>query len=148
MFKEILKASRNNQASFFAFTFKFKKEKFSAKEQTYVTSTGSLLIMSRNSQNIFSHRIKNEFPDENLYSFVLTFKCQNVNFMNSTCTKGIKFGSGKGTVGERYPGKQVYSPVIKDVDPLSCASYQNVVLSLGVNDVRQMNIKCYGYKRL
>ena len=106
--------------------------------------------MSRNSQNIFSHHIKNEFPNENLYSFVLTFKCQNVNFMNSTCivgdsnTKGIKFGSGKGTVGERYPGKQVYSPVIKDVDPLSCASYQNVVLSLGVNDVRQMNIKCYG----
>ena len=125
-------------------------EKFSAEEQTYVTSTGSLLTMSRNSQNIFSHRIKNEFPNENLYSFVLTFKCQNVNFMNSTCivgdsnTKGIKFGSGKGTVGERYPGKQVYSPVIKDVDPLSCASYQNVVLSLGVNDVRQMNIKCYG----
>ena len=34
-------------------------------------------------------------------------------------------------------------PVIKDIDPLSCASYQNVVLSLGVNDVRQSGIKCY-----
>ena len=91
-------------------------EKFSAAEQTYLTSTGSLLTMSRNSQNIFSHRIKNELPNENLCGFVLTFRCQNINFMNSTCivgdsnTKGIKFGSGKGTVGERYPGKQVYSP--------------------------------------
>ena len=62
--------------------------------------------------------------------------------MNSTCivgdsnTKGIKFGSGKGTVGECYPGKQVFSPVIKDINPLSCASYQNVVLS-------QSDVKCY-----
>ena len=124
-------------------------EKFSIEEETFETSTGSLLTMSRNSQNIFSHRIKNELPNQNLCGFVLTFKCQNINLMNSTCivgdsnTKGIKFGSGKGTVGERYPGKQVYSPVIKDIDPLSCASYQNVVLSLGVNDVRQSDVKCY-----
>ena len=124
-------------------------EKFSAEEETFETSIGSLLTMSRNSQNIFSHRIKNELPNQNLCGFVLTFKCQNINLMNSTCivgdsnTKGIKFGSGKGTVGERYPGKQVYSPVIKDIDPLSCASYQNVVLSLGVNDVRQSDVKCY-----
>ena len=124
-------------------------EKFSAEEETFETSTGSLLTMSRNSQNIFNHRIKNELPNENLCGFVLTFKCQNIKLMNSTCiagdsnTKGIKFGSGKGTVEERYPGKQVYSPVIKYIDPLSCASYQNVVLSLGVNDVRQSDVKCY-----
>ena len=103
-------------------------DKVSAEVKTYVTSSGSLLTMTRNSQNIFTHSIKGEFPDENLCSFVLTFMCQNINFLNSTCivgdinTKGIKFGSGKGTVGERYPGKQVYSPVIKDIDPLSCAS--------------------------
>ena len=82
-------------------------------------------------------------------NYSLVFKCVSNNFKNSTCiigdsnTKGIKFGVGKGTVGERYPRKQVYSPVIENMDPVVCASYHNVVLSLGVNDIRQPNIKDY-----
>ena len=82
-------------------------------------------------------------------NYSLIFKCVGHNFKNSTCiigdsnTKGIKFGVGKGTVGERYPGKQVYSPVIDNIDPVICASYHNVVLSLGINDIRQPNVKDY-----
>ena len=46
MFKEILKASRNNQASIFAFTFKFKTI-------NTVEIKGWLLILSNSDFNIF-----------------------------------------------------------------------------------------------
>ena len=48
---------------------------------------------------------------------------------------------GKGTVGGLTPGKQVYTPIIDQIDPKCCASYSNVVLALGVNDLKQNNIK-------
>ena len=84
-------------------------------------------------------------PTTALYLNVLVTisKTLHVIIIGDSNTKGIKFGVGKGTVGERYPGKQVYSPVIENMDPVVCASYHNVVLSLGVNDIRQPNIKDY-----
>ena len=124
------------------------RDKLSGLESTHVVNPISLYIMSRNSQNFFTHCIRKDSLN-NGTNYSLIFKCVSHNFKNSTCiigdsnTKGIKFGVGKGTVGERYPGKQVYSPVIENIDPVICASYHNIVLSLGVNDIRQPNVKDY-----
>ena len=124
------------------------RDKFSGIESTHVADSGSLHAMSRNLQNFFTHCIREDSLN-NGTNYSLVFKCVSNNFKNSTCiigdsnTKGIKFGVGKGTVGERYPGKQVYSPVIENMDPVVCASYHNVILSSGVNDIRQPNIKDY-----
>ena len=124
------------------------RDKFSGIESTHVADPGSFHVMSRNSQNFFTHCIREDSLN-NGTNYSLVFKCVSNNFKNSTCiigdsnTKGIKFGVGKGTVGERYPGKQVYSPVIENMDTVVCASYHNVVLSLGINDIRQPNIKDY-----
>ena len=126
------------------------RDKFSGLESTHVADPSSLYVMSRNSQNFFTHcscTTKDSLNNGSYYSLV--FECISRNFKNSTCiigdsnTKGINFGVIKGTVGERYPGKQVYSPVIENIDPVICASYHNVVLSLGVNNIRHPNVKDY-----
>ena len=124
------------------------RDKFSGLESTHVADSGSLYVMSRNSQNFFIHCIREDSLN-NGTNYSLVFKCVSNNFKNSTCIiggsniKGIKFGVGKGTVRERYPEKQVYSPVIENMDPVVCASYHNVVLSLGFNDIRQSNVIDY-----
>ena len=48
----------------------------------------------------------------------------------------IKFGSGKGKVGESTPGTRVFTPTINSIDPIACASYRNVVLMVGTNDLK------------
>ena len=126
------------------------RDKFSGLEYAHVADPSSLYVMSRDSQNFITHcscTKKDSLNNASYYSLV--FECISRNYKNSTCiigdsnTKGIKFGVGKGTVGERYPGKQVYAPVIENIDPVICASYHNVVLSLGVNNIRHPNVKDY-----
>ena len=102
--------------------------------------------MSRASQNIFVHKVGTVKPC-NEVSYTITFKSVDRKFLNSTCligdsnTKGIKFGAGRGNVGEQYPGKQVYAPLIEHRDPMTCVAYQNIVFFLGINDIKSHDIK-------
>lgn len=122
------------------------KEIFTGEETVHTAKPDSLYVMSRQSQNVFRHRIDADSDCTEL-RYSLTFRSVHWRFLNSTCvigdsnTKGIKFGTGKGTVGHSTPGKQVYSPKINMINPLDCASYSNVVIAVGVNDLKFNNVK-------
>ena len=122
------------------------KDTFSGLETDFVAQPNSVYIMSRNSQSVYRHRIDRDTLCTGV-RYSLTFRCVSWRYLNSTCligdsnTRDIVFGEGKGTMGASTPGKQVYTPRIEMINPLSCASYKNVVLALGVNDIKQDNIR-------
>jgi alkylated DNA repair dioxygenase AlkB len=108
----------------------------------------SLYIMSRRSQEVYSHMIeRGSISDGIRYS--LTFRA--VSWTNKNCTSlhgdsntgFLRFGSDKrGTFGELMPGQKFWAPRIEDINPVSCMGYANVVLHCGINDVRQPDISC------
>ena len=107
----------------------------------------SLYIMSRRSQEVYSHMIeRGSISDGIRYS--LTFRA--VSWTNKNCTSLhgdsntglLRFGSDKrGTFGELMPGQKFWAPRIDDINPVSCMGYANVVLHCGINDVRQPDVK-------
>ena len=102
--------------------------------------SNSLYLMSRESQAYFKHTILDVAETAPRYS--LTMRCVNPAYERSTLlvgdsnTKGVLFGEGRGTMGERYPGKRVKAGRIKDVNPTMCVAYSNIVLMVGTNDLR------------
>ena len=108
----------------------------------------SLYVMSRRSQEVFDHEIeKGSVATGTQYS--LTFRCVNWTHKNSTCmigdsnTRFLRFGSNKrGTFGEQMPGQKFWAPKIRDIDPVSCMGYANVVLLCGINDIKESQIQC------
>ena len=118
---------------------------FSHEEVEHCPQANSLYVMSRDSQNFYQHRIDR---DDSFIGvrYSLTFRSVHWRYLNSTCiigdsnTKNIKFGSGKGTVGDSTPGIQVYAPLIEYIDTRCCASFSNVVISVGVNNLKDRNI--------
>ena len=144
-------ASINPQSSIFTLsvgatrTITF-RDRFSDEEIRHVAGSGSMYAMSRDSQCVFRHRIDPD-PSCNATRYSLTFRCVNWKYRNSTCLHGdsnttpIEFGEGKGKVGALTPGKQVYEPRIHMIDPMCSASFANVVLHVGVNDLKQEEVK-------
>lgn len=118
---------------------------FSGEESEHTANPDSMYVMSRDSQNLFKHEIKSDSSYTGL-RYSLTFRCVHWRYLNSTCvigdsnTKGIKFGEGKGTVGESTPGKQVLTYTVEDINPLCCASYKNVVIVVGTNNLRSRDV--------
>ena len=121
------------------------KEKTSVNEHKLTVSSGSLYAMTQDSQFYWTHRIeKEENISDTRYS--ITLRSVGANFKNATLilgdsnTKYLKFGTGKqgekGTFGYHLPGNRVESFHIRDIDPLKCTGYQNVLLHCGINDIR------------
>ena len=52
-------------------------------------------------------------------------------------TRHLKFGSGKGTFGDRLPGKRLLRYTIDAIEPEACIGYKNVVIHCGINDIRR-----------
>ena len=126
-------------------TVKF-RESDTNQEETVVCDHASLYSMTKRSQNFYQHRIETgSIAEGTRYS--LTFRSVSRANKNSTCVIGdsntcnIKFGTGKGTLGYHMPGKQVFAPHVKDIDPLTCLAYSNVVILCGVNDVRSSDVR-------
>ena len=121
------------------------KNNFSGDEIKHTPTPGSLYVMSRDSQNYYTHRIDKD-PLFTGMRYSITFRCVHWRFLNSTCiigdsnTSNIKFGTEKKTVGASTPGKQVFAAVVEDIDPKCCASYSNVVLMVGTNNLKASTI--------
>ena len=106
----------------------------------HAATDNSLYVMSRASQAWFSHQITDADTCGERFSVTL----RKINSLNTRSTliigdsnsKDIKFGSGRGFIGEKYPGKRVKSAKIKDINPADCVAYSNVVLTCGTNDLR------------
>ena len=101
--------------------------------------------MSRDSQNFYQHRIDKD-PLFTGVRYSITFRCVHWTFLNSTCiigdsnTANIKFGADKKQVGPSTPGKQVFAAVVEDIDPKCYVSYSNVVVMVGINNLKGSNI--------
>ena len=114
-------------------------------EQELDVEANSLYSMSRQSQNYFKHQVKPNVSTESRYS--ITLRCVHWTYYNSTCAIGdsnfgrIEFGSGLGKVGTVTPGTREWAPCIKDIKPSICASYRNVVVICGTNDLKAKDSK-------
>ena len=119
----------------------------SGTESSFECPDRSLYIMSRRSQEVYSHMIERGSMSDGI-RYSLTFRAVRWTNKNSTSLHGdsntglLRFGSDKrGTFGELMPGQKFWAPRIDDINPVSCMGYANVVLHCGINDVRQPDVK-------
>ena len=107
----------------------------------------SLYSMSRRSQEFFTHGIsKGSIGPDTRYS--ITFRSVSHKNRNSTCiigdsnTCGLKFGTDpKKSFGQWLPGKQVFTPVIEDIDPHVALGYRNIVVHCAINNLKKDEVK-------
>ena len=107
----------------------------------------SLYIMSRYSQDFFTHRIdKGNTDTDNCVRYSLTFRSVDWRHRNSTILIGdsnkkhLFFGNDKGTFGPATPGKLADAYEVEQIDPLICTSYANVVVLCGINSIRKNEV--------
>ena len=107
----------------------------------------SIYSMTRSSQELFTHGInKDSISSGKRYS--ITFRSVSFKNRNSTCiigdsnTCGLKFGSDpKKSFGQWMPGKQVFTPVIEDIDPQVARGYRNIVVHCAINNLKKDEVK-------
>ena len=123
-------------------------ERLTGKEVTQTCPDRSLYTMSRRSQEVYDHEIEQGSLSEGI-RYSLTFRSISWLNKNSTSLHGdsntrfLRFGSNKkGTFGEQMPGQKFWAPKIRDIDPVSCMGYSNVVLLCGINDIKESHVKC------
>ena len=114
---------------------------------THACPPRSMYAMSRKSQDLFEHRIDlGAVSHGTRYS--LTFR--TVHHLNrastiiigdsNTCS--FKFGEDpKKSFGKYLPGKQVYAPLISDIEPIDTCGYMNVAVLCGINNIKQTDVK-------
>ena len=102
----------------------------------------SIYVMSKASQSTWRHRI-DKCAEQRDLRYSITFRYISNNSRNSTIligdsnTRFVKFGNGKGTFGDKLPGKRVLAFTIDQIKPESCAGFSNVFVHCGINDLRQ-----------
>lgn len=67
--------------------------------------------------------------------------------MGDSNTRDINFESGRGKLGERYPGKRIKAAKIRDINPGLYIGCENILLVCGTNDLRPAEIKDGNYIR-
>ena len=106
-------------------------------------TAGSLVIFSRQSQEVWKHSIPVS-TETCPVRFSFTFRLVGPHFVNSTLICGdsnttkMKFGSDKGTFGRWMPGRHIPTYTIDQIpDPSEIGPYKNIVLHVGINDIRK-----------
>ena len=122
------------------------RDRLTGAEKTMTADHRSLYVMSQPSQSLWTHRIDvitgtdGEVAEDVRYS--ITFRSVGKNYKNSTIilgdsnTKYVKFGDGVGTFGYAMPGYRKETFHIGDIDPTACIGYRNVIVNVGINDLR------------
>ena len=113
----------------------------------------SLYLMSRHSQNFFTHRIeKSDNTEDPAERFSLTIRCVSQRYRRSTLilgdsnTKMFRFGQGEGTFGRGLPGRRQPTMLIHQINPADCISYSNVVVQCGINNLTSSTATITGPK--
>ena len=124
------------------------RDRCSKNELDISVEGGSLYTMSRSSQNLWSHRIDKDVVtnehDETEIRYSLTFRSLGQNWKGSTIilgdsnTKYLNFDDdgGNSSFGSKMPGRKVTTYHINDINPTLCLGYQNIVIHVGINDIR------------
>ncbi len=100
----------------------------------------SMYVMTRSSQDIYSHEIGASISNNIRYS--ITFRCTHWHYLNSLYAVGdsnfgrIKFGDGRGTIGRCTPGMKDWAAKVEDIVPLKAAPFRNVVTMCGTNNLK------------
>ena len=114
---------------------------FTGNERTLPVEDRSMYSMDQSSQCFWKHRIDKNDVSEDAVRYSLTFRSVGNRFRNATIilgdsnTKHLNFGTGKGSFGYHLPGKRVETFHIKNIDPLACVGYQNIIIHTGINDL-------------
>ena len=109
-------------------------------KQELTVEPRSLYAMSRDSQNHYKHQVLANTSDHARYS--ITLRCVHWTYFNSTYAVGdsnfghLEFGSGHGKIGTATPGVRDWAACVKDISPMKCASYRNIVIMCGTNDLK------------
>ena len=113
------------------------------KAQSLSTQDGSLYVMSRKSQDLWTHRIdKSEVRDSTFRRYSITLRTVGTQFTRSTVvigdsnTEHLNFGIGPRSFGFNMPGQRIKAAKIADINPLDCTGYSNVILHTGLNDLK------------
>ena len=100
--------------------------------------------MTKKSQFWYQHEILDAVVCEERFSITLRHvdvkNRRSILIVGDSNSKDIKFGSGAGTVGEKYPGKRIKAANIQNIDPRECVGFANVVIACGTNDLRPSEI--------
>lgn len=117
---------------------------FSDEIKVHEALDNTMYVMTRKSQAWYKHEILDAEKCEERFSVTLRHinKCnrRSILMIGDSNTKNIKFGSGKGTVGEKYPGKRIKAAKIHQIDPSECVGYSNIVIACGTNDLRPTEV--------
>ena len=119
-------------------------------EKRLLVDNCSMYVMSRSSQDLWKHRIDpltnlgddGDGPDDNILRYSFTFRSIGSKFKSSTIilgdsnTKYTQFGKGKGTMGEKLPGRREATYHIEQIQPELCLGYQNIIVHVGINDIK------------
>ncbi len=130
------------------------RNSFTGEEHEVEAGPGSLYTMSRDSQAVYKHRILKDPAFEGKVRYSITLRSVHWKFLNSAILVGdsntgpIVFGEGRGKVGASTPGKRVESIHIEDINPPDCASYSNVVLMVGTNNLKGRSLEPEAIKDL
>ena len=122
------------------------RDGFTGEEKAITVNDRDIYTMSQQSQCFWTHRIDKgdvlaDDNEEDTIRYSLTFRSVGDRYRNSTIiqgdsnTKYLKFGPGKGHFGYYLPGQRVETYHIKNIDPVSCIGYQNIILHVGINDL-------------
>ena len=118
----------------------FRKKDGSNEEVVKSIKGKSMYVMSRISQAQWSHRIDTS-PTTRSLRYSITFRYVSKNGSEATIIQGdsntrhLKFGSGKGTFGDRLPGKRLLRYTIDTIEPEACIGYKNVVMDTFIKKV-------------
>ena len=121
------------------------KDNLSNRSELLSAEDRSLYIMSQQSQQFWKHQIKEDVSDR-ATRYSLTFRCVGDEYKNSTLiigdsnTRHLSFGDEKKTFGPDLPGKRVQAYTIEDISPEACIGYQNIVVHVGVNNLKSTRI--------
>ena len=102
--------------------------------------SNSLYLMTKASQSWYKHAMPDVEVTGARYS--ITMRHVEPTFSRSTVivgdsnTQEIEFGEGRGTMGEKYPGKRIKAAHILNIDPRDCVGYANIAIVCGTNDLR------------
>ena len=99
----------------------------------------SLYQMSRPSQDLYSHRIESTSHRYSITIRSVDWKNQNSTLIIGDSNTGhLRFGPNKRTsFGPLMPGRQLWAPVLEDIDPIDTLGFQNIVIHCGINNLKK-----------
>ena len=120
----------------------FCRKEDEAEEVILSVAGNSMYVMSRRSQDFWTHRID---PCTETcgtrYSITFRYVSQHNNnvtaILGDSNTRHLKFGSGKHTFGDKMPGCRMECFTLDQIDPNACVGYKNIFIHCGINNIKQ-----------